>query len=313
MFKVSRCIIRWGLISGLALGGVTLLIGPERVAASLAHVRAKAQSVVDSAVDDPLVLRRQLQELADEYPGRIATVRGEIAEVDKQMEQFADDSQVAQLVVGMTTSDLSELKTLIARAETTVEEMDSPHVAIRFEGVRFKIDQAYNEARRINQIRLGYRDRLACNTQQFALLQQQNGRLAEILGQLEDEYATFNTQMWQLDRQIDAIERNSRLIEMTEELQATLNSYDRWGKVGNLKQLEAKLAELTTIQEAQLVALTSRGARNNYEAKARYELEIEDAPSSPFDDPFETIEFDKETETEKSASSMVWMGPVIIE
>ena len=91
MSCIPRFVLRWGLISALALGGATLLIGPERVAAGLACVRTKAQSVVDRAVDNPLALRRQLQDLADEYPDRIATVQGEIAEVDHQLAQFDRD------------------------------------------------------------------------------------------------------------------------------------------------------------------------------------------------------------------------------
>jgi chromosome segregation ATPase len=244
----TRFVLRWGLISALALGGATLLIGPERVAAGLSCVRAKAQSVVDLAVDNPAALRRQLEQLAQEYPDRIAVVQGEIAEVDHQIAQYEHDSEIAGRVVAMTTDDLSDLKTLITRAE----EVDGQGrtVAVRFEGVRFNLDQAYGEARRINNVRVTYQDRAACNHQQLDLLNQQKTRLVEILTTLEDEYATFETQMWQLDRQIDAIERNERMIEMTEQLQATLATYEKWGKVSNLKQLEAKLAELRTIQEA---------------------------------------------------------------
>ncbi len=262
---ITRCIFRWGLISTLALGGATLLIGPERVAAGLAHVRATAQSVVDTATDNPVVLRRQLMELAEEYPQRIAAVQGE----------------VAARVVAMTTDDLGELKTLITRAQ----DVEGRPVFVRFEGVRFGLNQAYDEARRIQNVRTSYGDRLSCNQQQLAVLDQQKARLVEILVKLEDEYATFETQMWQLDRQIDAIERNERLIEMTEQLQATLSSYDQWGKVGNLKQLEAKLAELATIQEAQLATLEQRGIRYDYEKRAKNEIDFDSAPQEDlFDD-----------------------------
>ena len=72
------------------------------------------------------------------------------------------------------------------------------------------------------------------------MLEIQKARLGEVHNKLTDEYASFETKMWQLDRQIDAIERNDRLIEMTEQLQATLASYDKWGDVGNLKQIESK-------------------------------------------------------------------------
>ena len=108
---VTRCIFRWGLISALTLGGATLLIGPERVAAGLAHVRTKAQSVVDLAVDNPTALRRQLKTLAEKYPERIAKVRGEIAEVTHQLGQFAgtklqyQDVPVMPVIVSLADVD----------------------------------------------------------------------------------------------------------------------------------------------------------------------------------------------------------------
>ena len=314
MHCFSRSILRWGLSRALALGGATLLF-PHHVKAGLAHVRAGAQSVIDRAVDNPVVLRQQLQELADEYPTRIATVRGEVAEVEHQIAQFERDCEVSQRVVAMTADDLAELKTLITRAEEVQGEANARLVAIRFEGVRFDIHQAYTEARRINHVRITYQDRLACNRQQLSVLGQQKARLVEILNTLGDEYATFQTQTWQLDRQIDTIQRNQRLIEMTEQPQATLDSYDRWGKIGNLKQLESKLAQLRTIQEAQLVTLAQQGIRHSYEEKARYELQTNDAA---IDDPFGELLEDVDTESDAdqpapSADSMAWIGPIIVQ
>ena len=309
MSCVTRCIFRWGLISTLALGGATLLIGPERVGAGLAHVRAKAQSVVDGAMDNPLTLRRQLQELAEEYPHRIARVQGEIAEVNTQISQFERDSEVATRVVAMTTEDLGELKTLLARAN----KVEGRPVYVRFEGVRFDVGEAYGEARRIQNVRTSYGDRLACNQQQLAVLSQQKGRLFEILVKLEDEFATFETQMWQLDRQIDAIERNGRLIEMTEQLHATLEGYDHWGKLDNLKQLQAKMAELQAIQNAQLDTLAKSGIRYDYEKRAQFEIDGVDSQAG--DSPFELFEdTNNEVEVEQvDEDSFAWLGPVVIE
>ncbi len=307
--SITRCIFRWGLIGTLALGDATLLIGPERVAAGLAHVRATAQSVVDSATDNPAVLRRQLLALAEEYPHRIAAVRGEIAEVNHQITQFDRDSEVAARVVAMTTEDLGELKTLITRAQN----VEGRPVFVRFEGVRFGMNQAYDEARRIQNVRTSYGDRLACNQQQLAVLDQQQARLVEILVKLEDEYGTFETQMWQLDRQIDAIERNARLIQMTEQLHATLEGYDHWGKLDNLKQLQAKMAELQAIQDAQLDTLAKAGLREDYAKRAQYELDSgKQSVQDPFDELFQETDTDVEVEA-ASADSFAWLGPVVIE
>lgn len=281
--SITRSILRIGLVGALALGGVTLLVGKDRVAAGVAMIRTKAQHVVDRAVDDPIALRRQLEGLSKQYPDRIAQVRGEIAEVDHQLAQFVRDVEIAQRVVAMTTEDLGQLKELVARAEQSSTNGARP-VAIRFEGVKFNVEQAYNEARRINSVRGTYQDRIAHDNQQIAFLSQQKERLAEILTTLETEYQTFQAQLWQLDRQIDAIERNDRLITLTEQQQATLRSYEKFGKVGNLKQVEAKLAELRAKQEAQLDFLSKQNVHSDYENRAAFEMDSNGVTINPFDD-----------------------------
>ncbi len=147
------------------------------------------------------------------------------------------------------------------------------------------------------------------------MLAEQKARLMEICDRLESEYATFQTQMWQLDSQIDAIERNERLIEMTKDLQATLDDYDRWGEIGNLKQLEGKLAELRTIQKAQLDTLRQTGLRIDYAKQAAHEI---DSPGVTVPvGPFDGIDVNVDTVEEDDASvadSFAWLNtPRIVE
>lgn len=316
MTCITRCILRWGLIGGLALGGVTLLVGPESVAAGFSQLRMKAQAMMDRQFSDAVALRHQLSNLSEEYPSRIAEVRGELAEVQHQIGKYDRDMEIAQRVVAMTTDDLRQLKTLVQRAEAEQEAKARP-VAIRFDGVRYDVDQALTEARRINNVRQTYRDRLAQDQQQFKFLQEQQSRLAAILEQLESEYSTFQHQLWQLDRQIDAIERNDRLIELTEKQQATLEEYERYGTVGNLKQLEGKLAQLRAIQEAQFQTLESRGMLRDYEGRAKYDVDTEDIErSNPFEDIDESsykLDPKSSVEMELKDRSMVWSSPIVIE
>jgi chromosome segregation ATPase len=320
MCFITRGILRWGLIATLGLGGLTLLIGPQRVAAGMAQVRHKLQGAVDKCVDDPIALRRQLQSLAEQYPDRIAEVRGELAAVDNQISQFNRDSEIAQRVVAMTTDDLSNLKTLVTRAEATAAASATP-VNIRFENRRFDINQAYAEAGRINSVRVSYQDRLASNTQQLTILTEQKTRLSEILTKLDSEYQSFEAKLWQLDRQIDAIERNDRLIDMTKEMQATLESYSKFGKVGNLQQLESKLAELRTVQEAQLDALRHKTTNRDYESEAEHQLNTGDK-TNPFSDVFDGVDDqgnssddDAKPKAKPSSNkdSVAFNSPIIIE
>jgi len=318
---ITRSLLRWGLVGGLALGGMTLLVGPDRVAAGLSVLRHKAQNVVDSAVSDPVAMRRQLEGLSKQYPDRIAEVRGEMAEVDHQLTQFTRDIEIAQRVVAMTTDDLGQLKTLVTRAEDSVKTTARP-VAIRFEGQKFNLDEAYNEARRINNVRGTYQDRLASDQQQVTFLTQQRDRLGEILNKLEGEFSTFQAQLWQLDRQIDAIERNGRLIELTEQQQATLASYEKFGQVGSLKQLEGKLAELRAVQEAQLESLSKRGVHMDYENKAEAQMSLQGVnKDNPFDvldqpQPSETSGDQADDQADSKAAAgkkLAFVPPIVIE
>lgn len=314
----TRCLLRYGVIGGLALGGITLLVGPERVAAGISQIRTKAQSVVDTKIDDPMALRRQLEQLAGEYPDRIAEVEGELAEVDHQIAQFKADIDFSNEVVAITTEDLNTLKTAVAQAEaeTKLASNTGRAVFIRFDGIRFSIDEAYDEGRRINEVRSSYQDRVAHDRMQIEFLAEQKERLAEIHSELSKDFATYKNQLWQLDRQIDAIARNDRLIELTKQQQATLDSYDRFGKVENLHQIESKLAEMRAKQEAQLRQLQKTGRTRSYKEKAYDNLRQQTAPDddNPFDIEIEVGgDDDDEAEVASADDTFAFAGPRIIE
>ncbi len=320
---IGKSIFRWGLVGGLVVGGLALVSPGFRHAAgtAVAQVKHKATDVINSCVDDPVALRHQLASLAEEYPERIQEVKSELAKVDTQLAELNRDTEIAQRVVAMTTEDLSDLKRLVQRAE---DEMNSGvrSVAIRYEGVRYNLSEAYAEAEHVNTVRNTYRDRLAADEQQVKFLNEQKSRLVEILAQLETEYEQYQAQLWQLDHQISAIERNERLIEMTKRQQDTLDSYSRFGKVGNLKQIQSKLAELRTLQDAQLQQLSKMRSQSDYERKARFEMGAEGLDieiSGPFDDvdaeeaSDDEMASEDDDESESSKKAIAFGGPVIID
>src|SRR6056297_2229757 len=160
MCCITRGIVRWGLISALALGGATAVLGKERVKSALNHVGDNARTIVDDKVadsDDPMVLRRKLARLAEQYPDRIAEVKGELAEVNRQITALTEDSRVSETVVSMAGEDLSQLKEYVTLAEAEVATRGTARaVAIRFEGSTFDLDGAYAEASRIRKVRTAY-------------------------------------------------------------------------------------------------------------------------------------------------------------
>jgi hypothetical protein len=289
MGATSRFIVRWGIIGGLAVGGITLLVGPQRVMACIDQLRQEANTVVENLVDDPVALRRQLDDLARQYPKRIAEVRGEIARLDQQLEQFIRDERISIRVVELTTVDLEVLREFVEDAQATT--MLRGTSSIVFEGVRYNLEGAYAEGRRIRTVRANYVDRLASDRRQMELMGEQKTRLVSILGKIEHEHETYRSQLWQLDREIDAIERNDHIIAMVEQQQETLSSFDRLGSAGNLDQVRSRLAEIRTVQESTILALTDMGTGSEYETRARFDTSDE-LFGGPFHQTVEEIEDD---------------------
>ncbi len=280
MGATTRFIVRWGLIGGLALGGVTLLVGPKRVMACFDQLREEASTIVDGIVEDPVALRRQLDDLAKEYPVRISEITREVSKIDQQLEQFKRDESIASIVVKITTQDLEALRDLVELAETESSNGETS-ASFWFEGTRYDLDSAYAEARRIRTVRANYEDRLAADRRQIELMHEQRVRLATILEKIQHEHEQYRSQLWQLDREIDAIERNDHIIAMVERQQQTLSSFDRFGSGNNLDQVRSRLAEIRTVQESTILALTEPSGGLDYETKARFAMS-EEVYENPF-------------------------------
>ena len=286
MGATTRFIVRWGLIGGLAIGGVTLLVGPQRVIACFDQLRQEATTIVDGIVDDPVALRRQLDDLAREYPQRIAEITGEVSKIDQQLIQFERDESIARNVVKLTTQDLESLKDLVRLAEQE-EGIGETSVSFWFEGARFDLESAYTKARRIRTVRANYEDRLAADRRQMELMHEQRDRLSVILEKIKHEHEQYRSQLWQLDREIDAIERNDHIIAMVERQQNTLSNFDRFGSGNNLDQVRSKLAEIRTVQESAILALTETGGGSDYETRARFAMS-----ESSYENPFEEVKIE---------------------
>jgi phage shock protein A len=278
---ITRGILRWGLIGAVGLGAVAWFVGPERVSAGFDRLRSGVRSATEHWIDDPAALRRQLADLAEQYPHRIAEVRGELASVERQLQQIDHERDVARRVVAMAEEDLETLRPLVE----SPREHRGRLVSLRSGGAAVSPERALAEAQRIRTVRDSYRDRAVAGNQQTDLLGTQRDRLAEILAKLQQEQTRFEARLWQLDRQIDAIARNERLIELTKQQQAILAEYDRFGRVGNLDQIEGRLAQLRAKQDARLESL-SRSSGSSYEQAAEERISQERASRQ---DPFEGL------------------------
>lgn len=300
MAGIVKTVVRFGVIAGLGTGVAVLVAGPERVAAVASSARDKALACVDSHIDDPTIIRAQLRALEAKYPERIADVRGDLAELREQMRQIEREKTVSERVVALADTDLLKLRDMLARAEEA-RSANGPGraVLVSFNNQDIPLDQAYSRATQISQTKAAYASRAADADRTLAYLDQQSERLQQLLSKLEGEHADFQTQLWQLDHQVDAIARNDRLLEMLEKRQKMIDDRSRYDVV-SLEQVNSRLAQIRTKQESQFEALDKAADRLNYEDLASQQVEAEKAART---------EFERTLQTSPAAPTPILIGP----
>jgi predicted RNase H-like nuclease (RuvC/YqgF family) len=261
-----------GVAGTVAAGTAVAVMGGPRACALFEQTRSKINASIDTRIDDPVALRQQLRELESQYPGRIAEVRGDLAELTSQIGQLEREQKVSARVVELAEADLGEIKSLLAKAETARTENGFALVRVRFGDDSLDLEDAYGKANQISQLRGAYASKTADIEGNLEVLRQQETRLNQILGQLEAERAEFQAQLWQLDRQVDAIARNDRMIEMLENRQEAFEKYDRYGNVTSPDQVQGQIAKILAEQESRLNALSIENVHNDYETQAENEL-----------------------------------------
>lgn len=279
MAGLIKTLLRVGVVTA-ACGGLALLIaGPDRASALVDQAHDTILSHIDSTIDDPVALRKQLRELEREYPERIAQVSGDLAELNEQLRQIEREQAIADRVVALADRDLGALRPVVAEAVAGQTVSPAGHgvravAGVVIDGRALTLSQAQTRLEQVSHTRVAYANRAADAAHDVIYLSQQSEQLENLLVQLESERAQFQGQLWQLDRQVDAIARNEKLIDMLEKRQRTINECSRY-EVANLDQMVSRLSEVRARQQAELDLLTGNPAEVSYEDLAKMQLDSE--------------------------------------
>ncbi len=270
MVCITKTLFRTALIGGLALGGLTLIAGPHRMATGFSQVQHTVVSFFDDNIDNPILLRHQLKRLKEEYPARIKKINRSLAEVDGEITNIAYYNDVATNAVSIAKADLASLRGLVntAEAQLAVYTGTNQQVQIAFQGNRLSVDQAYGKAQGIKQSAMANQDKVTHYQRELEVLGNYRGRLLEQREKLDAEWSTFQTQIWQIERQIAQIERNEDLIDLMEECGENSDSFGQ-SDVKNLDQLSNKLEAIQKEHVAVLDALSNRVTADSYEKRAK--------------------------------------------
>mgnify|MGYP003888735753 FL=1 len=219
MTGIIKTTLRFGLIT-LAVGGVVavgaaMIAGPQRTHMVIDQVHTNVIEAIDDNIEDPRILRNQLRELEQEYPERISDLRGDLAELRSQIGQLAREEAVSRRVVELSQVDLDELQPMVTNMDGAVLTSSSGARVVstlRYQGRLMTAEQARSKVNRIRQTQEAYAGRAADAAHDLVYLRQQEQRMEDLLVQLESEHTQFQAQLWQLERQVDAIARNECLI-----------------------------------------------------------------------------------------------------
>lgn len=276
--------VRIGVLTALVGGAAALVVGPDRMGALFDQTQSKINKKIDKCIEDPVALRAQMRTLESEYPDRLAELRGDLAELKQQKQQLVRDREVSARVVELAESDMTTIAGLIERgeqAQTTAQAMYDPSdpnagspstVRVVFNNQSIPLKDAYAKATRIQQTHTAYVSRATDIDRDMGYLEQQEQRLTEMVGQLETEYTEFQAQVWQMDRQVDSISRNDRLIAVMEKRQKTLDEQGRY-KAHSLDQLAGRFADIRVRQEAKLEGLAGSSSGTSYEDRAKFDID----------------------------------------
>jgi len=283
MCGLMKSVIRLGVIGALVTGGAVVIAGPDRVAALASQFRSHVVGVIDSQIDDPVALRQQLRDLEAKYPRRIAEVRSQLAEIDEQVRQTTRERAVSERVITMASADLTDLKTLLARAEearlTNASDGVARAVVINFSDRRFTVDEAYSRANYISQLVASYQARIVDADRDLTSLNRDRERLAGLLTRLDAEQTQFQAQLAQLDRQIDSVARKTRMVELMAERQKRIDELSRY-HVASLDQFKSTLAKRQAELESRIESLSNHTSGDDYVSQAEFQIDTKSSATA---------------------------------
>ena len=278
MFSCIKGFMKAGFITAAVLAatgvGVLAIAGEGRTRAIVHQVHESVLEQIDGQIQDPSALRSQLQELEREYPKKISMVRGDLAELKHEIRLLERDKAVAQRVVGLIDEDLAHMEPVLEEAASRIAGGEARAVPVAFGGHVYSFERAQNKTRNVRNTRIAYANRAADAEHDLTYLHQQAERLEGLATELEAERAEFQLQISQLSRQVDAIARNERLINMLEDKSRTLEECSRYD-IGGLDHITSRLSEIRSRQEAELDLLSGPQEEDDYESLARIQLSAE--------------------------------------
>jgi chromosome segregation ATPase len=266
MFRFFGRITRWAAISALLLVGLVAVVGVTRVKTAFWSVRDHLRHNVDELVDSRVALRHELSKLQREYPRRIADLRCQLGEIDRDLVACSKDRRISEEVVTLAEADVELLRERLAA--TGVE---GSYVSVEFRSELLDHERAVARASRIAETASSYRARLADLGQEGEMLTEERGRLHAELLNLEREYRSFNAEAGSLAREIESVKRKEKLVALAERKQRDHDDMFQ-DRASALARVKEKIDRRRIQLDERLKAARAYPSGNEYENRARLKV-----------------------------------------
>jgi chromosome segregation ATPase len=266
MFRFFGRMMRWAAISTLVVVGLVAVVGVTRVKTAFWSMREHLRHNVDELVDSRVALRHELAKLQKEYPARIADLKCQLREIDRDLAACEKDRRISEEVVTLCEADVELLRERLAE-----NEEGGGYASVEFRSELLDHERAVARASRIAETASSYRARLGDLEQERRMLGEERGRLQTELLDLEREYRSFQAEAGSLAREIESVKRKEKLVALAEREQRDREDLfqDRATALARVKErIERRRIEL----DERLKAARTYPSGNEYETRARLKV-----------------------------------------
>jgi chromosome segregation ATPase len=203
-------------IVGLCGVGVVALahavLGKHRTHDAAKALQSMAQCEVDELIRKQKDMKEELSKLRTVYPKQIAMLKGQLNDIDRQLEKLDKEETRASDIVRLCEEDISYLQD----QRDVVGSVYANARVIEHRGSTYTTSEADQLVTRIAETREIYTNRLDDIAAERNILQAEKEQISVEVQAVEAEQAEFEAEYQSLVREIERLKRNEELLKVAE-------------------------------------------------------------------------------------------------
>ena len=270
MIRFVGKIGKYTLVVLVLAGAAAGVVGVERLQNVAQSLSLAAVENIDDMIPHEVRLYSDMERLREEYPERISTLKAMLRELKDQFAETEKDRRLCREVLSLCEEDLGELRPKLEALTTRPEDGSDrgKDATVEFRGISYTHREALERSGKILDIREMYENRLQAGTTSIGLLDSERQEIGAELLDLRKEYDRFLGEYKSLEREIDLLRHNEKLIQIARR-RDRIDHIDASGWVRSLDELKKAIYRRKSAQEERLKSYRVGHPAREYEIRAR--------------------------------------------